>query len=136
VINTNGPVTNLTGPNACVPLEISGLYRAAVNNYIAQGGSGFLVLKNNTSQQDSGVSLRNALTVFLNNQSTTCAARAAQGGQQTICNASNAPGGDVSKCIVDTSSAKAPYVYDEYGAIGCLDEFTETHDGRIRPVSQ
>ncbi|HTR52637.1 MAG TPA: bifunctional UDP-sugar hydrolase/5'-nucleotidase [Kofleriaceae bacterium] len=136
VINPAGPIVNTSGANGCVPLEISGLYRAAVNNYIAQGGSGFIVLKNNTSQQDTGVSLRNALTVFLNNQSSTCPARAAQGGQQTICNASNAPGGDVSKCIVDTSNPKAPLVFDEYGKIGCLDESVEPHDGRIRPVSQ
>jgi 2',3'-cyclic-nucleotide 2'-phosphodiesterase (5'-nucleotidase family) len=136
VVNPSGPVVNTSGPNACVPLETSGLYRAAVNNYIAQGGSGFIVLKNNTSQQDTGVSLRNALTVFLNNQSSTCPARSLQGGQQTICNASNAPGGDASKCIVDTSTPQAPLVFDEYGKVGCLDESVEPHDGRIRPVSQ
>jgi 2',3'-cyclic-nucleotide 2'-phosphodiesterase (5'-nucleotidase family) len=128
MVNPTGPVLNLTGPNACVPLEISGLYRVAVNNYIAQGGSGFIVLKNNTSQQDTGVSLRNALTIFLNNQSPTCAARG-----MTICNASNAPGGDASKCIVDSM---AKNVFDQYGKVGCIDESIEPHDGRIRPVSQ
>ena len=135
VINPDGPVTNLTGPNACVPMERNGIYRAAVNNYIAQGGSGFFVLKRNTSQQDSGVSLRDALTRFLNNQSFTCPARAAT-GQGVICNASNAPNGDVSKCIQDTTVTSMPYVYDEYGHIGCLDETVEPHDGRIRPVTK
>jgi 5'-nucleotidase len=131
VLNADGPVVNLTGANACVPLEINGLYRAAVNNYIAQGGSGFIVLKNNTSQQDTGVSLRNALTVFLNNQSATCPARG-----QTICNAANAPNGDATKCVVDSGDPKQRYVFDEYGKVGCLDETIEPHDGRVRPVTR
>ena len=51
---------------------MNGLYRVAVNNYIAQGGSGFTVLKRNTSQQDTGVSLRDSLTVYLTKQPQVC----------------------------------------------------------------
>ena len=48
-------------PKRCAPLVPTGLYRVAVNDYIARGGSGFDVLKRNTSKQDTGVSLRDAL---------------------------------------------------------------------------
>ena len=133
VTNPDGPVVNLTGPNACVPMEKNGLYRAAVNNYIAAGGSGFFVLRRNTSQQDTGVSLRDALTRYLRNQSATCAARA-----QSICGKSDHYGNtnDPTKCILDTTDVQGRYVFDEYGQIGCLDETVEPHDGRIRPVAQ
>jgi 2',3'-cyclic-nucleotide 2'-phosphodiesterase (5'-nucleotidase family) len=98
----------------CVPLEINGLYRVAVNNYIAAGGSGFFVLKRNTSQQDTGVSLRDALTVFLTKQPPVC-------------------DGVDDKNIMD---ANGKTVFADYGEIACLDETLEAHDGRIRPVSR
>jgi 5'-nucleotidase len=59
-----GEITNPT----CRPVVPTGLYRVAVNDYIAKGGSGFEVLKRNTSKQDTGVSLRDALMVHLRNQ--------------------------------------------------------------------
>jgi 2',3'-cyclic-nucleotide 2'-phosphodiesterase (5'-nucleotidase family) len=98
----------------CTPLEINGLYRVAVNNYIAAGGSGFFVLKRNTSQQDTGVSLRDSLTVFLTKQANTC------------------DGVDVHN-IMD---ANGKSVFDNYGNIACLDDKVEAHDGRIRPVTR
>jgi 2',3'-cyclic-nucleotide 2'-phosphodiesterase (5'-nucleotidase family) len=101
----------------CAPLELNGLYRVAVNNYIAQGGSGFVVLKRNTSQQDTGVSLRDALTVYLSNQTQQC------------------DGTDI-RNITDTTDTQIPQrsVFDHYGPISCLDDTLEPHDGRIRPV--
>src|ERR1051325_3209990 len=108
-IQTDAPVDPNT--TKCAPLELNGLYRVAVNNYIAQGGSGFVVLKRNTSQQDTGVSLRDALTGVLHHQSATPPAR-----NQSICS------GDATKCIVDTSNTKMPFVFDEFGKIACLDE--------------
>jgi 2',3'-cyclic-nucleotide 2'-phosphodiesterase (5'-nucleotidase family) len=57
-------------PGACRPVVATGLYRVAVNDYIAKGGSGFEALKRNTSKQDTGVSLRDSLTVYLRAQST------------------------------------------------------------------
>jgi hypothetical protein len=84
----------------------SGLYRVAVNDYIAKGGSGFDALKRNTSKQDTGVSLRDSLQVFLGQQGT-CADTVLEGGTPVV---------------------------DVYGPIPCLDEMVEPHDGRIRPV--
>ena len=98
--------------NRCAPLVPTGLYRVAVNDYIAAGGSGFEVLKRNTSKQDTGVSLRDGLRVYLNEQS---------------------------RCPVELDDEKDDgnpkrKVVDTYGEISCLDERIEQHDGRIRPV--
>ena len=98
----------------CAPMEINGLYRVAVNNYIAAGGSGFFVLKRNTSQQDTGVSLRDALTVYLTKQAPTC------------------DGVDVH----NITDANGKSVFDNYGNVACLDDKIEAHDGRIRPVAR
>jgi 2',3'-cyclic-nucleotide 2'-phosphodiesterase (5'-nucleotidase family) len=103
----DGPID----PAKCAPLLPTSLYRVAVNDYIAAGGSGFEALKRNTSKQDTGVSLRDSLRVYLNRQA---------------------------KCTTqlddqDTMSPKRKVV-DLYGSISCLDEKIEVHDGRIRPV--
>jgi len=52
------------------PLDENGLYKIAVNNYIAAGGSGFLVLKRNTSRVETGVSLRDGLVEYMVGQCT------------------------------------------------------------------
>jgi 5'-nucleotidase / UDP-sugar diphosphatase len=98
----------------CAQLVPSGLYRVAVNDYIAAGGSGFEVLKRNTSKQDTGISLRDGLRVFLNSQ--------ARCPPQLEDEQDNA---EPRRTIVST-----------YGEIACLDEKIEQHDGRIRPVFQ
>jgi len=103
----------------CAPLELSSLYRVAVNDYIAAGGSGFDVLRRNTSKQDTGISLRDSLRVFLNTQTCldpTCLAR---------CQLQHDNAADIG----DTTSVK-----DRFGAISCIDETIEAHDGRIRPT--
>lgn len=102
----DGPID----PSLCAPLEKTGLYKVAVNDYIAAGGSGFDVLERNTSQKDTGVSLRDALIDYLRNQSTC--------------------GEDV----VDKTSPDDETVIERWGAIACLDETSEPHDGRIRPL--
>ncbi len=43
------------------PLDPSGTYELATNNYIAHGGSGFEVLQRNTTQVDTGVSIRDVV---------------------------------------------------------------------------
>ena len=100
--NPDGPVDY----TKCAPLSKSALYRVAVNDYIAAGGSGFDVLKRNTSKQDTGISLRDSLRVFLNTRS---------------------------KCTNQTIDGSMP-VTAKYGNISCLDSTIEAHDGRIRPV--
>lgn len=97
----------------CAKLELASLYRVAVNDYIAAGGSGFDVLRRNTSKQDTGISLRDSLRVFLNGQS---------------------------KCTTEMDDAddndpNPPVsVISRYGTISCLGVANEAHDGRIRPV--
>ncbi len=43
------------------PLDPDGTYELATNNYIAHGGSGFEVLERNTTQQDTGISIRDVV---------------------------------------------------------------------------
>lgn len=47
------------------PIEPAMLYEMATNNYIAWGGSGFDVLKINTTKQDTGISMRDAVIDYL-----------------------------------------------------------------------
>lgn len=99
---TDGPIDF----DRCARLVPTSLYRVAVNDYIAAGGSGFEVLKRNTAKQDTGISLRDGLRVFLN-KSNPC------------------------RDQVDDTMTK---IVEKYGAISCLDAAIEPHDGRIRPV--
>ena len=54
------------------PLDPNGTYRIAVNDYIAKGGSGFAVLKRNTTRIETGIPLRDSLVSYLS-QFCTCA---------------------------------------------------------------
>jgi len=47
------------------PLEPLGTYKIAVNDYIAIGGSGFKVLKRNTTRFETGISLRDSLIGYM-----------------------------------------------------------------------
>jgi len=47
------------------PVSPSESYELATNNYIAGGGSGFAVLENNTTQEDSGISMRDAVRFYM-----------------------------------------------------------------------
>jgi 5'-nucleotidase len=102
--NPAGPID----PARCAPLELTGLYKVAVNDFIARGGSGFEVLERNTSKQDTGVPLREALVDFLRSQ-PRC-----------------------TESIVDVNTGIQ--VVDAYGEIACLDQTIEAPDGRIRAV--
>lgn len=44
-----------------LPLDPDGTYELATNNYIAHGGSGFEVLERNTTQVDTGISIRDVV---------------------------------------------------------------------------
>jgi 5'-nucleotidase / UDP-sugar diphosphatase len=102
----NGPIDTAR----CAPLEPIGLYKVAVNDYIARGGSGFDVLKRNTSKQFTTISLRDALVDYLR--------------QQPAC----------SEDVIDASDPDHASVRERWGAVACLDNTVEPHDGRIRPV--
>ncbi|WNG49040.1 bifunctional metallophosphatase/5'-nucleotidase [Archangium minus] len=47
------------------PINPNGMYRVAVNDYIAKGGSGFSVLKRNTTRVETGISLRDSLIGYM-----------------------------------------------------------------------
>jgi 5'-nucleotidase/UDP-sugar diphosphatase len=47
------------------PLDPYGTYKVAVNDYIAKGGSGFAVLKRNTTRIETGISLRDSLIGYM-----------------------------------------------------------------------
>lgn len=47
------------------PLDPNGTYKIAVNDYIAKGGSGFNVLKRNTTRIETGISLRDSLIGYM-----------------------------------------------------------------------
>jgi len=47
------------------PIDPYGTYRIAVNDYIAKGGSGFAVLKRNTTRIETGISLRDSLVGYM-----------------------------------------------------------------------
>jgi 5'-nucleotidase / UDP-sugar diphosphatase len=107
----SGPVN----PDACPPLVPTGLYKVAVNDYIAKGGSGFDALKRNTSKQFTTISLRDALIDYLR--------------QQGIC----------SEEVIDLTApvdlpAEERTVRARWGEVACIDTTVEPHDGRIRPV--
>jgi 5'-nucleotidase/UDP-sugar diphosphatase len=47
------------------PISPGGTYKIAVNDYIAKGGSGFAVLKRNTTRIETGISLRDSLVGYM-----------------------------------------------------------------------
>jgi 2',3'-cyclic-nucleotide 2'-phosphodiesterase (5'-nucleotidase family) len=102
----DGTIDPMSG---CVPLLEGGLYRVAVNDYIAAGGSGFDVLKRNTSKFNTGISLRDSLQTYIR--------------ALTPCDPS----------VIDSSDPQARPVVDVYGPITCLDATIEAHDDRIFP---
>ena len=109
--NPDGPIVE----GACPPLVPTGLYKVAVNDYIAKGGSGFDALKRNTSKQFTTISLRDALVDFLRTQ-PAC-------GEAVL---------DV------TADPDLPEderrVTTRWGTVACINTTVEPHDGRIRPV--
>jgi 5'-nucleotidase / UDP-sugar diphosphatase len=60
-------------------LNLDSTYKVATNNYIAAGGSGFRVLKRNTTKFDTGISMRDNLIDYLG-KSPLCVDYAAQQG--------------------------------------------------------
>jgi len=93
----------------CQEVIPEGLYRVAVNDYIAAGGSGFEVLKRNTSKLNTGISLRAGLMNYIRT---------------------------LQPCpmdLVDPNDPKHRTLVAEYGVITCLDQTVEPHNGRILP---
>lgn len=54
------------------PVQPNSTYKVAVNDYVAKGGSGFTVLKRNTTRIESGISLRDALIHYMQRAYCSC----------------------------------------------------------------
>jgi 5'-nucleotidase len=146
----DGSFTNTT----CKPLEPLSLYRVAVNDYIANGGSGFAVLKRNTSKFNTGISLRDALIDYIRTLTVRCnpmnytnvvgvTCRDAQGETYdctATCGCHDMQSGDVrfsSNCaqfVACAAAGQSPAVFD-YTDSACLDQNIQSHDGRIQSLA-
>jgi 5'-nucleotidase/UDP-sugar diphosphatase len=126
---------------SCKPLDPYGEYRVAVNDYIANGGSGFAVLKRNTTKFNTGISLRDALVDYIRTLPNRCSdpsqftnivgvnckdKQAETYDCTTQCNGTN-----FANCAAQSMS---PENYD-YTSIACLGPDVQAHDGRIQMFS-
>jgi 5'-nucleotidase / UDP-sugar diphosphatase len=95
----------------CQPLNPYGTYKVAVNDYIAAGGSGFLVLKRNTTKYNTGISLRDSLIDFLRQLPSRCPE------------------------LIEDWNVTVPVGGRRLSTdLACIDQTVEAHDGRITPV--
>jgi 5'-nucleotidase len=123
----------------CKPLNPYGEYRVAVNDYIANGGSGFAVLKRNTTKFNTGISLRDALVDYIRALPNRCT-DPSQFTNIVGVNCKDKQGETydcTSVCNGDANFANCqaqlltPIKYD-YTGIACLGPDVEAHDGRIQ----
>ncbi|HEY3352087.1 MAG TPA: bifunctional UDP-sugar hydrolase/5'-nucleotidase [Polyangia bacterium] len=124
-------------PCACAPLNPYGTYKVAVNDYIAAGGSGFLVLKRNTTKYNTGISLRDALIDYLRMLPSRCASliddwnvTVPAGDRKLDARAWDESAGQ----CVDLGSGQRTTVSRGDCGMACIDLTVEPHDGRITPV--
>ncbi len=103
------------GECRCRQLDPVQSYRAAVNDYIAAGGSGFTVLKRNTTKQNTGIPLRDALVDYISRKIELC---------PSTCKNIDGQPMDAFSCLVAPGGACGTEVL----------ETVEAHDGRIFPI--
>lgn len=116
-------------PKACAdeirilgqPVNPNGTYEVGANDYMAQGGSGFEMLRRNTTQKDSGISLRTAVEEYLQRQPTCTVDDLSTIGR---CNRERDPGSLA--CQYEDLEAA-------YGSLPCI-VAQGLVDGRIRRV--
>jgi hypothetical protein len=101
---------------ACRPLDCFASYKVAVNDFISVGGSGFVVLKRNTTRFNTGISLRDALADYIRTLSLD---------PQYRCSGSDPQWGNI--------KGKSPTGLFDYSNVTCLLPAAGAHDGRIRP---
>lgn len=124
---------------SCKPLNPYGEYRVAVNDYIAAGGSGFAVLKRNTTKFNTGISLRDALVDYIRTLPNRCT-DASQFTNVVGVNCKDKQNESydcTSQCSGDANFTNcqaqllSPEKYD-YTNIACLGRDVDAHDGRIQ----
>lgn len=125
-------------PN-CKPLDLFGEYRVAVNDYIATGGSGFTVLKRNTTKFNTGISLRDALVDYIRtlpnrctdpSQFTNIVGVDCKDKQKETYDCTSQCNGDANFMACQQQGLQ-PQKYD-YTGIACLGQDVQAHDGRIQ----
>ena len=138
----------------CRPLNPFAEYRVAVNDYIANGGSGFAVLKRNTTKFNTGISLRDALVDYIRTLPSRCDpsqytnivgvhCRDAHGVVTDCtadCGCHDADSGMVAfgkncdKFVACAGQLRSPEPFD-YSTIACLNNQQQATDGRIRALT-
>jgi hypothetical protein len=121
----------------CEPVNPYAEYKVAVNDYIANGGSGFNVLQRNTTKFNTGISLRDSLIDYIRSLPNRCTDPSQftnvvgvhckdRQGETYDCTA-------VCKGNLDSCAAQnlSPETYD-YTTITCLGQDVQAHDGRIQ----
>ncbi|MSP61846.1 MAG: bifunctional metallophosphatase/5'-nucleotidase [Myxococcales bacterium] len=140
----------LKHPEGCKLVLPNGEYRAAVNDYIANGGSGFDVLKRNTTKFNTGISLRDSLIDYIRSIPKRCTASDnsnivydAQAIQEEVraCDPAKSPSeidrvcGPGHVCKPDPAKPGDPGSYClrhyDYSGLPCLDFDVEAHEERI-----
>jgi 5'-nucleotidase len=124
-------------PCACTPLNPFGTYKVAVNDYIAAGGSGFLVLKRNTTKYNTGIPLRDALIDFLRMLPSRCASMVDDWNITVPAGARKLDArqwDDATGTCLDLTTGEVTNVSREDCGLACIDNTAEPHDGRIWPV--
>ena len=122
----------------CKPLNPFEEYLVAVNDYIANGGSGFDVLQRNTTKFNTGISLRDSLTDYirgLNNRCTDASlytnvigVHCKDAQSETYDCTSQCMGSALAGC---TAKGMVPTTYD-YTSVPCLGADVQAHDGRLQ----
>ena len=100
----------------CRPLDCFASYKVAVNDFISVGGSGFVVLKRNTTRFNTGISLRDALADYI---------RTLSEDPKNRCSGSDPMWSNI--------QGKGPSGSYDYSNVTCLLPTIGAHDGRIRP---
>jgi 5'-nucleotidase/UDP-sugar diphosphatase len=101
----------------CKPLDCFASYKVAVNDFISVGGSGFVVLKRNTTRFNTGISLRSALADYIRKLGEDPRYRCA--------------GNDPAWGNIKGVSPSGPF---DYSNVTCLLPDLNAHDGRILPT--
>lgn len=102
----------------CRQLDCFASYKVAVNDFISVGGSGFVVLKRNTTRFNTGISLRDALADYIRSLPQTEPTARCSGDDPMFSN-------------IKGVGLLGPY---DYSNVTCLLPSIQARDGRIRPT--
>ncbi|MBZ4335630.1 MULTISPECIES: bifunctional UDP-sugar hydrolase/5'-nucleotidase [unclassified Corallococcus] len=122
------------------PLDTNGTYKVAVNDYIAKGGSGFTVLKRNTTRIETGISLRDSLIGYMQG---FCNCDDLLNGRETSSNGTRCGSLVGGKWTVDEKTLNSCKVSKDFeqgldrtvGSCSCRDLLKVTDDPKEQPAA-